>query len=68
MGRPPQEICQEVLNYFGKVAEGPAPDLSGEERCLGGLGLFSQARTKALLKAVKKTDSRVDGDPLPHLV
>lgn len=68
VGRRPQEICQDVLNYFGKVAEGPAPDLSEEERCLGGLGYFSHTRTEALLKAVKRLDSRVNGDPLPHLV
>ena len=68
VGRPPQEVCQEVLAYFGGVASGAAPDLSRAPRCSGGLPEFMVAGTEELLKAVKKSDSTVQGDPLPHLV
>ena len=68
VGRQPQEVCQEVLSYFGGVASGPPPDLTGVARGSGGLPEFTIPRTVKLLESVKKTDSRVDGDPLPHLV
>ena len=35
---------------------------------IGGLNHLTEARTSALLAATKKTESRVEGDPLAHLV
>ena len=69
VGMGPGEVCREVLNFFGGLArtedaEG-MPDLP---RVRGGLGYFSIKRTTKLLGASKKTDSRVEGDPLPHLI
>ena len=43
----------------------PMPDVPRVE---GGLGTFTIERTKELLGAAKKTESRVDGDPLAHMV
>ena len=61
------EVGKEVLGYFGKIATGDhAPP--GGRRCPGGLPQFTADRTAELLGAVKKSDSYVDGDPLPHLV
>ena len=57
-----------MLGYFGGVSPGPAPKLDGIERVRGGMPEFSIARTEPLLKAVKKSDLRIDCDPLPHLV
>ena len=37
-------------------------------RTAGGLGHFSEQRTSELLQQSKKTESRVDGDPLAHLI
>ena len=44
---------------------GPLPEAVP---CAGGLGHFFTARTEELLGEAKKTDSRVDGDLLAHLV
>ena len=68
VGKQPKEICQDVLNYFGSIAAESSVPVTGVRRCQGGLPLFTTERTEALLKAAKKSDSRVDGDPLPHLV
>ena len=67
-GMSPAGVCNEVLGYYGGIAgdaTGPMPEVA---RCTGGLGDFSIARTTSLLKSAKKSDSRVDGDPLAHLV
>ena len=68
VGRRPHEICEEVLSYFGGVAPGPAPDFGNVMRIPGGLPEFTVGRTQDLLGAIKKSDSCIDGDPLPHLV
>ena len=68
VGREPKGICRDVLDYFGRIAAEPSPPVEGVQRCSGGLPAFTLERTEALLKNAKKTDSRVDGDPLPHLV
>ena len=68
VGKRPEEVCQEVLDYYGNIAAGPAAPPDGVQRVHGGLQHFTAGRTEALLKAAKKSDSRVDGDPLPHLV
>ena len=67
-GQGPEVVCDEVLKFYGRIACAPAPPMPSIGCGGGGLGDFSVDRTTALLKAVKKTDSRVDGDPLPHLV
>ena len=67
VGRPASEVGREVLGYFGKIATGGGKPPGGR-RCPGGLPLFTAERTTELLRAVKKSDSYVDGDPLPNLV
>ena len=67
-GCGPEEICNEVLSYYGAISGGclhPVPDLL---RTAGGLGHFSSQRTSELLQQSKKTELRVDGDPLAHLI
>ena len=68
IGRESEEICREVLDYFGNIASDPLPPMGDVPRCSGGLQEFTVLKTEALLKAAKKTDSSVKGDPLPHLV
>ena len=68
VGREPKGVCREVLDYFGRIAAEPLPPIEGVQRCCGGLPVFTVERTEALLRNAKKTDSKVDGDPLPHLV
>ena len=67
-GKGPSEVCAEVLEFYGGISSEeatPAPDVP---RVDGGLGHFNVQRTTELLRAAKKSDSRVDGDPLAHLV
>ena len=69
IGMRPAEVCSEVLAYFGRIAnEGEGRRVPEIDRCDGGLGQFSVERTSELLRQSKKTDSVVDGDPLPHLI
>ena len=68
VGKQPKEICQDILDYFGSIAAEPSGPIIDVRRCHGGLPFFTAERTEALLKAAKRSDSRVDGDPLPHLV
>ena len=68
VGMGPREVCDEVLGFFGSLARTDTGGLPHIPRVDGGLGHFSKERTAELLRASKKTDSRVEGDPLPHLV
>ena len=68
IGKDPAHICQEVLGYFGAISNMDAPPIANIARCHGGLPEFDLARTTELLRAAKKSDSRVEGDPLSHLV
>ena len=68
IGKKSEDIYREVLDYFGNIASDPSPPMGDVRRCSGGLPEFTIRRTEALLRASKKTDSRVEGDPLPHLV
>ena len=61
-------VCEEVVSYFGKLAESEGEGMPDVPRCNGALGFFSMKRMADLLKNSKKTDSRVKGDPLPHLI
>ena len=69
-GKEPKGVCGEVLKYFGGIAGGDQVDheMPDIDRCCGQLPGFTVARTEDILKAAKKTDSAVKGDPLPHLV
>ena len=63
----PSEICEEILGFYSQVSgqpSAPMPDLPSD----GGLGDFTPERMSELLAAAKKSDSRIDGDPLAHLV
>ena len=64
----PGEVCREVLDFFGGLAKTESEGMPDLPRVPGGLGFFSAERTASLLRASKKTDSRVEGDPLPHLI
>ena len=68
IGKRPAEVCNEVLGFFSGIAGSEAPPMPDIPRVCGGLGPFSQERTAKVLKAAKKTDSMVPGDPLPHLI
>ena len=69
IGQESPVIAEKILDFYGNVAGNvDAQEMPQVARCSGGLGYFSVERTTELLKASKKTDSRVDGDPLAHLV
>ena len=68
VGMGPKDVCREVLGFFGALAKTDAGEVPDVPRVDGGLGHFSSERTAELLRASKKTDSRVEGDPLPHLI
>ena len=70
VGASPKQVCDNVLTYFGGIARDieshvPMPDTA---RCSAGFPDFTADTTAKLLGTAKKTNSRVDGDPLPHLV
>ena len=67
-GRPPAEICDEILGFYGKISGTRMAPMPEVPRVDGGLGTFTIERTVELLGAAKKTESRVDGDPLAHMV
>lgn len=64
--------CEEVLRYFGNLAgcEGDSGALGPVPRNAQPIDLprFTIESTTELLRNIKKTDSRVEGDPFPHLV
>ena len=69
VGMGPGEVCREVLDFFGGLAKSEAPGIPPDlPRVDGGLGFFSLERTSELLRASKNTNSRVEGDPLQHLI
>ena len=69
VGQEPPVMAERILDFYGNVAgDAEAHDMPQIDRCDGGLGHFSVERTAELLGASKKTDSRVEGDPLAHLV
>ena len=70
VGMEPAEVGREVLGFFGGLARSDAEPMPRRTRVSGGLGFFSIDRTSTLLLLgeSKKTDSRVEGDPLPHLI
>ena len=67
-GEKAEEVCKKVLDYFGGIAASKGGPLPPGDVVPGGLVPFSPDRTEKLLKAAKKTNSMVGGDPLPNLV
>ena len=67
-GAEPAKVCKEVLEFYRGIASSSSEPMPELERVDGGLGNFTVERTANLLRNVKKTNSRVDGDPLAHLV
>ena len=67
-GAEPAKICEEVLGFYSGIASSASEPMPALERVNGGLGVFTVERTADLLRGVKKSNSRVDGDPLAHLV
>ena len=67
-GKGPAAVSHEVLQFYGNISTTPAAPMP-EISCLdGGLGEFTEERMVDLLKNIKKTESRVEGDPLAHMV
>ena len=66
----PEEAGSEVLDYFTNVGgdEPPSPWPHITPGGDGGLGDFTVPSVEDLLSGHKRVKSRVDGDPLPHLV
>ena len=63
-----EETCKEILGFYGAIAGECMEPIPEVRRVDGGLGHFSVQRVAELLQQSKKTDSRVDGDPLAHLI
>ena len=64
----PEQVGTAVLDYFGRISVEEAPQLPNVPRVEGGLPRFTDASVTKILRESKKTDSMVEGDPLPHLV
>ena len=67
-GKGPEQIGEAVLEYFGKISTEEAPRMLEIPPVAGGLPEFTLASVTKILRGSKKTDSIVEGDPLPHLV
>ena len=66
-GQDPDSVGKEVLEFYGNISHRsaePMPELATRH---GGLEEFTVEKTVELLRQMKKTESRVEGDPLPHL-
>ena len=68
VGMEAGDVCDQVLSFFGAIAGAPAEPIDEFPRVPGGLPEFTRASTAELIKNSKKTDSRVEGDPLAHLM
>ena len=67
-GIPDSEVCGEVLEYFSTVAgSGPGEQVPYGPELPVGIS-FTPGDVQELLENMKKKDSHVEGDPLPHLV
>lgn len=67
-GQDPQAVTTEVLEYYGNISNQPTRPVPVVEQVCCGPSDFTLERTTRLLKGAKKTESRVDGDPLAHHV
>ena len=67
-GKSDAEVCRAVVEYFSSVgAESQGQQVPFGPELPAGLQFTPQSVLKRL-KAMKKKDSHVEGDPLPHLV
>ena len=67
-GLAPSAVCDEVLKFYGNISNMPAAPLPPASGVSGGLEEFTLEKTVELLRGSKSTESRVTGDPLPHLI
>ena len=69
VGLEPGQVCRQVLDFYGGIAKSDRSRVERDGlRIPGGLGVFTMERTEKRLKESRKTDSRDEGDPLPHLI
>ena len=69
VGVDPSKMCDDILKFYSNISSAAAEPMPDVPRTDGGLGDFSIERTTDLLWAAKKkSNSRVEGDPLAHLV
>ena len=66
--KPPGEIGVKILEYFGRIATPEAPPIQNIRRVPGGLPVFTPESVSKMLRTSKKTNSIVQGDPLPNLI
>ena len=66
-GQDPDSVGREVLEFYGNISHRLAEPMPELETGHGGLEEFTAEKTIELLRQMKKTESRVEGDPLPHL-
>ena len=67
-GKAPEQIGEFIVEYFGKISAEEAPEMPETPRVAGGLPEFTVDKVTKILRDSKKTDSMVEGNPLPHLV
>ena len=67
-GKDGHQVGGEVLEFFGKISSLEAREVPDVPRVHGGLPVFDRATVVKILKSSKKSDSMVEGDPLPHLI
>ena len=67
-GKTPDQAGQEILKYFSNVSDTETRPLPVIQHVPGGLPTFTFDSTVKMLKNSKKTDSMVEGDPLPNLI
>ena len=67
-GKDGRQVGREVLDFFGRISSIEAKELPDVPRVPGGLPVLDRAAVIKILKESKKSDSMVEGDPLPHLV
>ena len=67
-GKGADHIGKEVLDYFGKISTAEAAPMPAVPRVPGGLPVFTKATVMKIFMDSEKSDSMVEGDPLPHLV
>ena len=68
-GRSPEEAGGAILEYFGNIVDGSqCSEVPEMDEGPADIGPFSEEEVVDLLKNHKKTNSKVQGDPLPHLV
>ena len=67
-GSDDKEVGDQVLGYFGNISRSEVPGTSGYSENPWWSARIHAGSNSKLFKESKKTDSLVDGDPLPHLI